>query len=261
MSVPKRLRVVAGGVVIADTVRGIILNESDHIPVYYFPIEDIRSDMMRVSGRTTTDMFKGTATYYSMLDHDGKTIEDLMWRYDGQINGCPSLLSYASFDWKKADRWYEEDEEIFVHPRDPFRRVDVLPSSRHVQVFLGGKLVADSRRANMLFETGLPTRYYFTITDLIPGIIAPSETVTRCPYKGIARYYNVTIDNKYYPDMVWYYPDPVHESSRIKGMVSFANEFVDRILVDGREQMRPVTSFSLGSDRGDPHPLSATVTV
>lgn len=254
MPVPKRLRVFVGETVIADTVGGVILHESDHIPVYYFPLRDIRTDLMSASGRMSVDPFKGEARYYSLKLGDA-VIPDFMWRYGAPGRSGPDIANHASFDWEKA-RWFEEDEEIFVHPRDPFRRVDTLPSSRRVEIFLNGELIASSRAAVFLFETGLPTRYYLPLADIKHDFLAPSDTHSRCPYKGIASYYHATVRGRHYPDIAWYYPEPVHESARIKGLVSFANEFVDRVLVDGVEQPRPVTSFSHGSDRGAAHPLS-----
>jgi uncharacterized protein (DUF427 family) len=133
-----------------------------------------------------------------------------------------------------------------VHARDPFRRVDCLPSSRHVQVVVDGEIVADSRRATFLFETGMPTRYYLPIADTRLELLTPSHYISRCPYKGIANYYHLTVKGARHENMVWYYPNPVHESERIKGLVSFYNEFADRILVDNIEQPKPMTASSHG---------------
>lgn len=253
MPVPKRLRVMAGDTVIADTVNGVLLHESDHIPVYYVPLRDIRTDLLVDSEHRTSDPFKGEARYHSLKLGD-RVIADVMWRYGAPGASGPDIADHASFDWAKT-RWYEEDEEIFVHPRDPFRRVDTLPSARHVQVILNGEVIADSKQGVFLFETGLPTRFYLPLGDINRDFLTDSDTESRCPYKGIARYYHAIVRGKHYPDLAWYYPEPVHESARIKGLVSFANEFVDRILVDGVEQSRPITSFSHGSDRGAAHPL------
>jgi uncharacterized protein (DUF427 family) len=133
-----------------------------------------------------------------------------------------------------------------VHARDPYRRLDCLPSSRHVQVVVDGETVADSRRATFLFETGMPTRYYLPISDTRLDLLSPSRYISRCPYKGIASYYHVTVRGKRHENMVWYYPEPVHEAKRIQGLVCFYDEFVDRILIDGVEQPRPVTASSHG---------------
>jgi uncharacterized protein (DUF427 family) len=150
------------------------------------------------------------------------------------------------FYWNKMNHWYEEDEEIFVHARDPFRRVDCLPSSRRVEVIVDGETVADSRRGTFLFETGMPTRYYLPISDTRLDLLSPSRYISRCPYKGIANYYHLTLKGQRRENMVWYYPDPVREVKRIQSLVCFYNEFVDRILVDGIEQAKPMTASSHG---------------
>ena len=141
------------------------------------------------------------------------------------------------------DAWFEEDEEIIVHPRDPYTRVDTLASSRHVRVFIDGELVADSTRPVLLFETGLPVRYYLPQTDLSTELFTPTDKHTSCPYKGTARYWSATVGGTEHPDIVWSYPTPLPESIKVAGMVSFYNEKVD-IEVDGVMQERPRTKFS-----------------
>ena len=245
MPSPKRLRVKVGDLIVADTINGLVMQESDHLPVYYFPISDVREEFLLPSTTTTESPFKGVATHYSL--NTGITlVEDAAWRYADPVKGSPLLSDYMSFYWPKMTHWYEEDEEIFVHARDPFRRVDCLPSSRRVQVILDGEQVADSRRGVFLFETGHPVRHYLPISDTRLDLFAPSRYISRCPYKGISSWYHVTVKGKRHDNMVWYYADPVHESERIKGLVSFYNEFVDRILVGGIEQPKPVTASSHG---------------
>ncbi|MDB6085502.1 MAG: hypothetical protein JWN43_3383 [Gammaproteobacteria bacterium] len=245
MPSPKRVRVKVGDLIEADTIHGLVMQESDHLPVYYFPMKDVHEEYLMASVTRTESPFKGTATHYSL--NTGITlVEDAGWRYVDPVEGCPPIADYMAFYWNKMNHWYEEDEEIFVHARDPFRRVDCLPSSRHVQVIVDGEVVADSRRATFLFETGMPTRYYLPISDTRLDVLSPSPYISRCPYKCISNWNNVTVKGKSHDNMVWYYPDPVHESERIKGLVSFYNEFVDRILVDGIEQPKPVTASSHG---------------
>ncbi|WP_282609603.1 DUF427 domain-containing protein [Pelagibius sp. Alg239-R121] len=242
---PKRLRVLAGGVTVADTIEGLILLESDHLPIYYFPIHSVRMDLFEGSERQSHCPYKGEAEYYSLKGKSG-AYDDIMWRYAKPIPGCPPIGDYVSFYWHEVDHWFEEDEEVFVHARDPYRRIDCLPSSRRVQVVLNGLEVADSRSGVFLFETGLPTRYYLPPEDVRTDLLQPSGTTSQCPYKGQAGYKRITVAGKTHEDIVWYYPDPVREADRIKGLLCFANEFVDRILIDGVEQPRPVTSFSHG---------------
>ena len=245
MPSPKRLRIKVGNLYVADTIEGMVMYESDHLPVYYFPMKDVREEFLMVSTTKTESPFKGTATHYSL--NTGVTlVEDAGWRYLEPVEGCPPLADYMAFYWSKMNHWYEEDEEIFVHARDPFRRVDCLPSSRRIEVFVNGEKVADSRRPTILFETGLPTRYYLPISDTRLDLLTPSRYISACPYKGISNWYHMTVGGKRYENLVWYYPDPVHEAERIKRLVAFYNEFVDRILVDGVEQSRPMTASSHG---------------
>jgi uncharacterized protein (DUF427 family) len=245
MPSPKRLRIEVGSRTIADTIDGLVMYESDHLPVYYFPIKDVEQSFLMPSATRTESPFKGAATHYSL--NTGITlVEDVGWRYLDPVAGCPPIADYMAFYWNKINHWYEEDEEVFVHARDPFRRVDCLPSSRRVQVIVDGEIVADSRRSVFLFETGMPTRYYVPIADTRLDTFSPSRYISRCPYKGIANYYHLTVNGSRHENVVWYYPDPVREAERVKGLVCFYNEFVERILVDGIEQPKPVTASSHG---------------
>ena len=241
MPAPKRLRVTAGGATVADTSAGLLLYESDHLPVYYLPLTDVDQTLLQPSATRTQCPYKGTASYYSLKIGETR-VADAAWRYAQPIPACPDIAGYLAFYWDKMEHWYEEDEEVFVHPRDPFRRIDCLPSSRRVQVVVDGETVADSRRGIFLFEAGLPTRYYLPIADTRLDLLTPSPLQTRCPYKGSAAYYHLTVKGKRHDNLVWYYPEPLPETARIKGLVCFYNEFVDRILIDGIEQPRPANA-------------------
>ena len=155
-----------------------------------------------------------------------------------------NLQDYCAFYWDRVDHWYEEDEEVFVHPRDPHKRVDTVPSSRPVRVILGGETVADTTRAHFLFETGLPTRYYIPAEDVRMDLLTPTDTKTRCPYKGTASYWTARIGEETFDDIVWAYPDPVPECPKIKDLMCFYNEKVDAVFVDGTETEKPVTKWS-----------------
>ena len=140
------------------------------------------------------------------------------------------------------DNWFEEDEEIYVHPRNPYKRIDTVQSSRHVEVSVEGTKVADTRRPVLLWETGLPTRYYIPREDVSLDLIERTETVTRCPYKGIAETFAVKIGDSIHKDFAWSYPDPIPECPKIKDLVCFYNEVVD-IVEDGIAIERPETIF------------------
>ena len=154
-----------------------------------------------------------------------------------------ALRDYVSVDWDAVDHWYEEDQEVFVHPVDPYSRVDVRPSSRHVRIEIDGTTVADTNRALLLFETRLPTRYYIPREDVREDLLKPSDSHTRCPYKGIASYYSVETGDAVHDDVVWYYPHPLSEVAPIEDVLAFYNERVD-IYVDGELEQRPRTQWS-----------------
>ena len=245
MPCPKRLRVKTNGQVIADTTEAVLLFESDHIPIYYFPLSSIRMDLMEPSAFGSHSRYKGSARHYS-LRGAGERGEAILWHYDDPVEGSPDLSGHASFYWHEVDHWYEEDEEVFVHARDPFRRVDCLRSSRRVEVELAGVTVADSTRGVFLFETGLPTRHYLPLEDIRADILEPSPLRTRCPYKGEAKYHNAVIGGQRFENLIWHYPDPVHEVAPIRGLHAFGGEFVDAVRVDGIVQERPETGWGKG---------------
>ncbi len=143
----------------------------------------------------------------------------------------------------KIDAWFEEDEEVFVHPRDPYHRVDVLESSRHVKVTVNGEVVARTERPKILFETGLPPRYYIPPEDVRTDLLTPTDKKTSCPYKGVASYWSVEASGERAEDIVWGYPEPIAAVEKIRDHLSFFNEKVD-LEVDGEEQGKPRTQWS-----------------
>ncbi len=239
---PRRLRVVFGGEVVADTTDALYLFETGHLPRYYFPLADVRTDLLRESDHTSHCPRKGDARYWTIVA-GGRESPDAVWAYPEVIEGCPDITGYVSFYWNRVDAWFEEDDEVFVHARDPYKRVDVLRSSRHVVVRIDGEVVADSQRPLLLFETSLPTRYYLPRLDVRADVLLPSSTTTRCPYKGIAEYHSVRVGETVHEDVVWYYPSPIPEIPKIEHHLCFFNERVD-IEVDGVPQERPQSPWS-----------------
>jgi uncharacterized protein (DUF427 family) len=240
---PRRVRVKFGGETIADSTAAHLLFETRHLPVYYFPRGDVRMDLLAPTDHHTFCPYKGKASYWT-ISAGRRTAENAVWGYPDPYDEVPELKDFVAFYWDRVDHWYEEDEEIFVHARDPYKRVDVVDSARHVQVIVGGETVADTRRARFLFETRLPTRYYIPPEDVRTDLLLPSTTQTACPYKGRARYHAIKIGDQLYPDLVWYYPEPIAECPRIKDYLCFFNEQVDAILIDGVEVPRPITKWS-----------------
>jgi uncharacterized protein (DUF427 family) len=236
----KRVRVMLGGEAVADSTRVKLVWEKPYYPTYYFPEDDVRLDLLVDSGDTDRSPSRGEAAVMAAQVGDRDVADAARWYRASKIE---ELSGYLTFRWAAMDAWFEEDEEVYVHARDPYTRIDILPSSRHVEVHVGGTKVADSANPRLLFETGLPVRYYLPKTDVRMDLLTPSELHTECPYKGSARYYHVTIDGTTYENLVWWYPFPVEESSRIAGLVCFYDEKVD-VVVDGIEMKRPQTVFS-----------------
>lgn len=239
----RRVRAVVDGVVIADTIHSVYLFEVGHLPVYYLPRADVRFDLLEHTDHTTHCPRKGDAEYWSIVVGD-RRIENAVWGYPSPIDGAPDLSHLVAFYWHRVDQWFEEDEEVFVHARDPYKRVDALRSSRHVEVCIDGQTVADTTRPVLLFETGLPTRYYIPKIDVCLDLLRPSSTITACPYKGTAAYFSVALrGGTVVEDIAWVYPTTVPQLPTIQNHVAFFDERVD-VLVDGVLQGRPTTKWS-----------------
>lgn len=240
---PRRIRVEWGGETIADSDAVLMVRESDHVPVYYFPPGDVRMDLLTPTEQSTYCPFKDKASYWS-IKVAGKTVKDAVWSYQAPFQEVAELEGYLAFYWNKMDHWWEEDEEIFVHPRDPYKRVDALKSSRAVKVILGGETIAETTHAIFVFETGMPTRYYFPMDDVRMELLSRSDTVTRCPYKGQASYWSVKAGGEVYDDIVWGYLDPIAEAPKLRNLLCFFNENVDAIFVDGKVEPKIETKWS-----------------
>jgi len=206
---------------------------------YYFPVEDVRMDLLTPATTVTNDRHIGDAAHYDMTVN-GKTVEDAATTFgepytteEGFTEEAPDLRGYVTFVWDKLDSWFEEAEEIFAHPRDPYKRIDCIKSTRHIKVTLGGEVVAESDNPVLLFETGLRTRYYIPKIDVRTDLLRPSDTHSVCPYKGTASYYSVEINGKLFDDAAWYYPQALPESMPIAGgYVAFYDEKMDSVEVD-----------------------------
>jgi uncharacterized protein (DUF427 family) len=237
----KRVRAYLGGEVVADTSRPLLVWEAPYYPTYYFPIADVRAVLLDADDGTTAHSPSRGEGRILTVRAGGLEARSAALRYED--SPIEELREAIRLDWAAMDAWFEEDEEVFTHPRDPYTRVDILPSSRHLRVEVDGITLAESANPRLLFETGLPVRYYLPKTHLRLELLAPSDTVSHCPYKGQAEYWSVRAGEKVHADLGWSYKTPLPESQKIAGMVAFYNEKVD-IYVDGVLQERPVTKFS-----------------
>jgi uncharacterized protein (DUF427 family) len=222
---PRRVRVRLGDTVVADSDRAQLLVQYGRagLPTYYLPREDVRPGVL----------VDETADGWSVVA-GRRRADAAAWANDD----FAALKDHVTFSWETLD-WYEEDEPVHVHARDPHHRVDTIRASHRVEVFAGGEKVADSVRPLLLFETSLPTRYYLPFEDVRTDLLTASETVSHCPYKGRARYWS----HPALPDVAWSYPDPIPENPKIRDLVAFYNERVD-IVVDGVPQERPQSPWS-----------------
>lgn len=224
---PKRFRLEVAGEVVVDTTDALFLHESNMLPRYYVPAADVRTDVLRRTDTTTHCPFKGEATYWAVRigDHEES---DLAWSYEEPLAEVGAIAGHLSFDLDRVDRVLEEDVELVGHPRDPYHRVDTMPSSRHVVVRVGDRVVAETTRPMVVFETQMPLRFYVPGADVTAELV-PSDTTTVCPYKGVASYASLADGPS---DVAWGYPDPFPEGRGLDGHWSFAGDDVT-IEVDG----------------------------
>jgi uncharacterized protein (DUF427 family) len=238
---PRRIRARFGGETIVDSRHAKLLHEQGHLPIYYFPQEEVRMDLLEPTEHSTHCPFKGDARYWSVRA-GGRLAENAVWSYPEPLETAPPLAGYVAIYWNKMDEWLEEDEPAIGHARDPYHRIDVLDTSRHVRVSVNGEVVAETDHARVLFETGLPPRWYIPPSDVSAELV-DSDKRTICAYKGFASYKTVVTQEGPEEDVVWFYDDPRREVEPIKGYLAFFNERVD-IEVDGEAQERPVTQWS-----------------
>jgi uncharacterized protein (DUF427 family) len=234
---PKRIRAAIAGETVADSRRAMLLQESGHQPIYYFPPQDVRSDLLEHSDKHTRCPKKGEASYYTVRVGE-RIVKDAAWYYPQPLDGAPPIKDLIAFYWDRIDQWLEEDEEVFGHARDPYHRIDIRRTARHIRISLDGVLLAETDRALALFESNLPTRWYMPREDVVAEL-APSDKTSTCPYKGHAGYYSVRLTNgELAEDLVWYYAEPLLEASAIAGLVCFFDERVE-VELDGELQEQP----------------------
>ena len=241
--IQRRVRVIFAGITIADSKHVMRLQEYGRLPVYYFPLEDVRKDVLVATDHHTNSPLKGDASYWTIRIGD-RVAENAAWSYLNPLPDGPQVKGYIAFYWDQMDAWYEEDEQVFAHARDPYKRVDILISSRHVRVVLGGETIADTHHPRLLLETGLTTRYYIPEQDIRMELLEATETTTRCPYKGKASYWSARAGGRIFKDIVWCYREPLPACSPIDGLLSFFNERVDAIYVDDELMPKPITPWS-----------------
>lgn len=224
----KRVRAFLDGHLVVDSASPTLVWESRHYPTYYFSLDDVRAEL-----RPTSDVVRsprrGTGRVHDVVTA-GSTAPAAAVRFvDSSFS---ELRDLVRLEWDAMSEWFEEDEIVYTHPRDPYTRVDILASSRHVRVEIGGTVVAESENPRFLFETGLPPRFYLPLADVRLDLLKPSSSVSYCPYKGTASYLSFETADSKESDIAWMYRAPLPESHKIAGLVSFDQERAD-VYVEG----------------------------
>jgi uncharacterized protein (DUF427 family) len=236
---PRRVRGFVGGQLVFDTTHALYVWEVPNYPQYYIPLADVRDEFLVDDDHPQKVQF-GPSRMHS-LTAGGSTRNGAARVFDADGGG--PVADTVRFEWDSLD-WFEEDEPIVGHPRNPYARIDALRSHRHVHVELDGVVLADTHTPVALFETGLPTRYYIDRTDVVFDNLEPSDTQSLCPYKGTTSgYWSVRIGETVHEDLAWTYAYPLPAVAPITGLIAFYNEKVD-ITVDGALLSRPHTPFS-----------------
>ncbi len=236
----KRVRAYLGGQAVADTTRPLLVWEVPYYPTYYFPVADVNPDALVATGDTARSPSRGEGHLFTVRAGDVEAPKAATHYSDSPIE---ELREAVRLDWQAMDAWFEEDEEVYVHPRDPNTRIDILPSSRSVRVELDGVVLAESTHAHVLFETNLPPRWYLPKVDVRLDLLDATSTVTMCPYKGTAEHWSAYVGDRRVEDIAWSYRTPLPESERIGGLVCFYSERTD-LYLDGDLQERPKTKFA-----------------
>ena len=234
---PRRIRGIIGDEVVVDSGQPMLFFEHGQLPRYYFPRDDVRTELLTPNGHTKFTEGKGTAHFFDLVVGGGRRIKRAGWTYESGGETVPDLSPYITFYWRSMDRWLEEDMQALAHARDPYHRVDAVQSSRHVRVMLDGEVLAETSRPVVIFETGLPARWYMPRED-VQVELEPSEMQTVCAYKGYASYFSARTAGGLKENFVWTYREPRRDAEPVRDLVCFFNEQTD-VEVGGVVEERP----------------------
>jgi uncharacterized protein (DUF427 family) len=231
--IERRLRARLGGETAVDSMRAVLLWEPRRlVPTYAVPEDDIAVRLdpaIPVTEHVDGPLHPGIPFAIHTAHGEPVTIADrdgAGFRLDDR-----DLAGYVALDFGAFDAWFEEDDPVAAHPRDPYHRVDVRRSSRAVTLRLDGETIAETTRAALVFETSLPMRFYIPRDD-VRVALQPSHHRTHCAYKGEASYWSFDAAGRRREDLVWSYEDPVEDMPAIRSLIGFWHERFE-VTVDG----------------------------
>lgn len=229
----KRVRAFSAGELVADSRAPLLVWEHPYFPQYFFVERDLEVELVP-AGAGPRSKVLGVSEVFDVVVGD-RVVPRAAWRHpEAEV---VALRDAYGLTWSAFDTWMEEDEIVYTHPRNPYVRVDALASSRHVTVTAAGVAVADSHRPVVLYETGLVPRYYLPQADVRMDLLVPTATVSHCPYKGTATYWDLVVPGATVSDVAWSYRTPLPESTKVAGLVAFWPEKSPEVhvAVDGEE--------------------------
>lgn len=234
----KWIRGLLDGHLVVDSRQYQFVWEIPYWPWWFFPHDHVNADLVESAAQDAAPKTPEGAVRYDLVDGD-RTLHGAARAYPDH----PHLKDLVTIDFDALDHWFEEDVEVFVHPRSPYTRIDALASSRHVVVWINGVAVANTHKPTVLFETGVPPRFYIPMTDVDLTLLVASDRRSSCPYKGDATFFDAQIGDDVVPDIAWTYTLPRPESTPVAAHICFYDEKVD-IDIDGERQRRPTTHFA-----------------
>ncbi|MFJ5212375.1 DUF427 domain-containing protein [Streptomyces nigra] len=241
----RRMRVRFGDAWITDSEDVVLLHEPGRYPVAYFPLADIASGVLEEAAHTTQHRDLGQTSWYT-IRVGTQSKQRAAWQHVGLPSHAEILKGRVAFAWRAMDAFYEEDERIVGHAADAYHRIDIRRTSRHLTVRSGGRVVADSKRPLVLYESGFAPRWYVPRADVDESALTPMAGQTFCPYKGLASYYEIDGAR----GAAWSYEDAWPEVRQVSGMVSFEADQVEVYLDDVRMRLEPGQNVvSHGVDR------------
>jgi uncharacterized protein (DUF427 family) len=241
----RHMRVLFGGAWIADSENVLVLFEPGRYPVAYFPEADISPGTLQQTEHTTRHNDLGLTAWYTVRAGE-HSVPRAAWQHIDLPAYARELQAHVAFAWPAMDAFYEEDERVLGHVADSYHRIDIRQASRRLVVRHRDRIIADTRRPVVLYESGFAPRWYVLRADVDEAALMLVAHQSFCPYKGLCSYYDIGDARQ----AAWSYREAYPDVGRISGLVSFEPDVVS-VQIDGT-QLRlesGQTVISHGPDR------------